>query len=98
LRIHWLRNFIGPKAWSKSGPDVFADALVPPAGDVPGFFISHHIVVRIVHGHPAGDFRASWSARRARQQQCRIDDPLFQESPSIGRLLAVHWIACTRTR
>src|SRR5882757_3785347 len=25
-----LRNFTGPKARLKSGPDVFADALVPP--------------------------------------------------------------------
>jgi hypothetical protein len=32
---------------------VFADALVPPAGDVPGFFIPHHITVRIAHGHSA---------------------------------------------
>jgi hypothetical protein len=27
-----LRNFTGPTAWSRSGPDVFADALVQPAG------------------------------------------------------------------
>ena len=33
-----IRNFTGPQAWSRSGPDVFADALVPVAGDVPGFF------------------------------------------------------------
>ena len=52
-----LRNFTRPRfARVRSGPDVFADALVPPAGNVPGVFKFQSYIVRTAHGLQAMGF------------------------------------------